>query len=323
MVQSHELRPHRDAPRAAVVLVPHLEGGPVEPDRAIVGGRQIGGVLDAEGERVSLERAHDATAPLVVVVEDPDRVLPHAREQLALCRGDVVERLEVGQMRSRDVCQDSDVRVGDLGEPRQLAVVAHPHLQHRDLVHGLQLEQRERAAVQVVEVSPRGVNGEGRLEHLPRHLLGRGLARGAGNRHHLHRQPAAHPGCEILQRAQRVAHHDRRRGRTPGRQRGDVRDHETRGTLRRHVGDETMSVVVGSDDGEEQIAGPDRARVDRETRGHGVARPAQRPADGLGDLLQRHALRALKGHRRPPGPGASRGPHGRPPGRRTVVRGCR
>src|SRR5258706_326859 len=72
---------------------------------------EIGLSLDTEHERITLEALRDAPAPIVVDVEDADRVLAHPVEQLSLGRCDVIHIEEMGEMDARHVGQDRNVGV--------------------------------------------------------------------------------------------------------------------------------------------------------------------------------------------------------------------
>ena len=92
-----------------------------------------------------------------------------------------------------DVVDTADVRVGDGGQSGDLAGRVHTHLEDGQAVAGLDGEQRQRQADEVVEVAPgleqrvdAGVHtGQGLGEDGRNQLLDRGFAGTAGDRGHL------------------------------------------------------------------------------------------------------------------------------------------
>ena len=216
--------------------------------------------------------------------------------------------LEVHRGHGRD---EADVGLGDGGQLGDLAVTAHPHLEHERLGPGGRLEHRHGQPDLGVEVLAVGHRAQALAEHRGEDVLGRGLPHRARDPDHGAAQRAAPRGGQALQGRERVV----------GRDHGSGRCVEPVGVLGRHqhppraavqrLRREAPAVDVLADQPHEEVAGPDRARVDHSARGTAGLRSRrdEPPAGGL-----RHLLRRPRAHAGPRGrrPRRRRAPCGRP-----------
>ena len=160
------------------------------------------------------------------------------------------------------VVHHGDRRRGDFREQRGFARMVHAQFDHRQLMRGVQTEQRERHADLVVEVAggrqarvlaERG--GEDRRDH----FLDRGLAVAARDGDERHAELAAPAARERAQRDARVGH--AQRGHVPAFRR--ARDERGRHVARRDVRQEVVRVETLALERDEQIAGAGAAAVGR------------------------------------------------------------
>ena len=145
---------------------------------------------------------------------------------------------------------DADLGAGDLGQPGDLALGVHAHLQHGHLVRGLEPQQRHRQAGLGVEVALVAQHAERPRQDVGHDLLGHRLAGRAGDADHPHRRTAAPPGRQLLQRLQAVRDlHDgrlRRRSTSTGRS-----TRATAAPLRSASADEAVAVDALTPQGHE------------------------------------------------------------------------
>ena len=229
---------------------------------------------------------------LVLPVEDGDPVGAEALEDLGLGGRDLVHGLEELEVHGGHHGDDGHVRPRDRGQLAQLARRGHPQLQHRVAVLGGEAQQREGQPVLVVEVPLRLQDRAPRGEERGRHLLGRGLARGAGDGNHGDGRPRPHVAAEVLEGLRRVPHRDHRHAR---RQLDVAVDHRAPRAPLRRLGDEVVAVEARPRHGHEELAGGEGARVDghaRERRprvaGHAAGRPRGHVFEGQGARLLAH-----------------------------------
>ena len=93
---------------------------------------------------------------LVVAVDERSAVRLDAFEDFRLGSGDVVERLEMAEMRSGDQRDDRDMRPDQLHQRADLALMVHADLEDRVVAIGRHARQRQRHAPVIVE---RGCGG--------------------------------------------------------------------------------------------------------------------------------------------------------------------
>ena len=138
---------------------------------------------------------------------------------------------------------------------------AHAHLQHEHLGALLRRQHRQRQPDLGVEVRRIGRHAAPGSDQRGDQLLGRGLADRAGDADHRGVQRAPPRGRQPLQRQQRIVGHEHGTAGEPGgvRRRDD---HAPRARGQR-VRREPAPVHALADQPDEQIAGLDRARVDR------------------------------------------------------------
>ena len=175
---------------------------------------------------------------------DGDPTLGERGDELRLRASDAVHRADELEVHGPDGCDHADVRPRDRAELGDLAEAAHAHLDDADLRVGLEPAERQRHA-QLRVVAPLGRDrARDGLAERREDVLRRRLARGAGDAD----EASAAAGAEHLadhgHRRELVARDERRRAPLAG------------------VGDE----VAPAADGDEEVAGPDPARVDLESR---------------------------------------------------------
>ena len=241
-------------------------------------------------------------------------------------------RRENSRVRVAHVGHDAPVRRSDPAQRRDFARVRHAHLDHRNLVFRLKLEQLQRQAEVVVQVALRLQHAKRVAEHRRNGFLGRGLSGAAGHRHDALAPMAAHGRSQRLQCDQRIVSHHQQRMRMSPRAADRVpccSHHRRAAPLLERGGDKVMGIVALAADGEEEVAGRERARIDGVSRGfrwssgrHAAvaelccACPLRDPAQlQLHDLPSRPraALRARPPHHRTASPAcrwsaSSRGP---------------
>jgi hypothetical protein len=130
----------------------------------------------------------------------------------------------------------------------------------------VQSEQGERQADVVVVVATGGEDrvGKSRLQNTGDHLLGRGLAVAAGDGDHRQRETAAPVGRECPQREPGVGDLDQRQRERAQRLGGIGGHHRSDGTARLGGRDVLMTIETFPTQSHEQIAGSNRAAVDRD-----------------------------------------------------------
>ena len=128
-----------------------------------------------------------ATAPVTgpgqVGIDNRAIALAEAIEYLALGGGDIVQAAKALQVCRHGVEQQRDTGPAELTQPGDIARLCRAHLNHREFDTGFQREQGQRHADFIVEVAL-GSQGPAALrQHGAHHILDRGFAAAAGNRH--------------------------------------------------------------------------------------------------------------------------------------------
>ena len=206
------------------------------------------------------------------------------------------------------------VKTATSGRPsrRELAQLArrrHPHLGHHPLGAVGHVEQRQREAVEVVQVARRPAVAEAGGEDRRQQLLGGGLAGRAGDAGELLRRPPPHEAREVVQGAEGVVDLD---AAAPPAGSRSVRPERSPppAPRARASGTKRWPSVCSPREGEEHLAAADRARIDRRAR---RSRRRGSPADDPA------ADRARRVSDRQPSQSAPPGPCRSPRGRRTGV----
>ncbi len=122
-------------------------------------------------------------------------------QDLGLGVGDRVERGKEAEVRLAHVGPDPDVRLGDAHQRADLPRVIHAQFDDGHFRPPPQLDQGQRQTNVVVEIPAVADHAVPRLEKVARHVLGRGLAGAAGDRHDLR---ARRPADAVRQRLQRL-----------------------------------------------------------------------------------------------------------------------
>ena len=187
------------------------------------------------------------------------------RQLLAHHAGERAEPLDV---RVPDVGDHGDGRLDDGAELRDLARHAGARLDHERPRVARRAEDGERHADEVVEVAGRGVDVPARREHRANHLLGAGLAAGAGDRDDRRagrQRPAARAGEKPQRREGVVDFKKRQPGllRRPAPHDGRRRAASLR-VLQKVVGVETVALQGNKQGVGCQVSGVGGHRLERQ-----------------------------------------------------------
>ena len=214
---------------------------------------------DASGSRMG----HQAREMGIVPVEDGGARRVHAFEDLGLGVGDPVDAVEKLQMDGRDRGDDRHLRLGHAGQRPDLAGVVHPQLEDTVVGVGGQARQAERDAQMVVEIAGRrggrALAGQGHAQR----LLGPGLADRAGDRGDPGPAAQAAEPPKGLQGRKGIGDLDHRRIGCQSRR--PLVDDGGGGAGIECLGDVVVTVVVGTGQGDEQVARFQRTAVDDHT----------------------------------------------------------
>ena len=171
-------------------------------------------------------------------------------------------------MRFAHVRPDTDVGFGDRHQRANLSGCTHAQFHDRHLRTRPQLEQRQRQADVIVQVALVPERPVPQRQKRRGHFLRRRLSRAAGDRHDARARLPANIPRQRLQRPRGVLHfdHDRRRAhrRSLARRFHAVRavDHDARRATSDRARDEVVAVEALAMNGEEQVAGLHRPRID-------------------------------------------------------------
>ena len=158
--------------------------------------------------RISLRETANA---LIVGVENGDAIRGQRFDQLVFRAGDAFDRIETLDVRRADIGDHADVRLGYAREIANFAGMVHADFEHSHLRVVRHIEDAQRHADVVVEITARLANAQRRREQRRDGLFGHRLAGAAGDADHAAgsvRAPAfARPPRQLLQRGERVFHH--------------------------------------------------------------------------------------------------------------------
>jgi hypothetical protein len=144
----------------------------------------------------------------IVRVGHDEAVRREARQDLGFGLGDGLHALEELQVDGADDREDGRVRPAQERELAQLAGSGHAHLGHHPLGAVRHVEEREREAVEIVQVARRPVGPEPGIQHGRQQLLGGGLAGRARDAHELFRHAGTHETGEVVEGLEGVVHAD-------------------------------------------------------------------------------------------------------------------
>jgi len=219
-------------------------------------------------------------------------------DQLAFRQGNFFHGREKFQVRWSYARDHANVRPRNLRKPRKLAPPRHPHFQHRRLMCFVQVKQRQRQAVLVVEIAFRLQDAKPRAQQCRQDLFGSGLADTARDPGNFPAPRFANGTREPFERDERVGHdqaptvHDV--GIAPKLRFGNHRRERSALQRIRHV---IVSVMTQSVYGDEQFSSTYRARINRDTGhpGHGVESCARPSTHRASHLCNRPPHNRLKG----------------------------
>ena len=188
-------------------------------------------IAEAEPDGADVVRQLCFAQEGVVAVEHQRRAVFQARADLQLCLADVLLAAQIADVGHADAGDDAHIRPGTLGEPLDLAQMAHAHLHHgvlrlfADAEHGA-------GQAQLVVLVALGLDGIAKArDGGVGHLFRGGLAHAARHAHHLGVELAAVVGAHghhgavavraedgLLRRdaVHRVVEHDVRRALVDG-----------------------------------------------------------------------------------------------------------
>ena len=226
-------------------------------------------------------------------------------DERGLLGGDRLHRAHLLEVDGAQGGDDPHLGLGDPGELGDLPAPAHAHLEHEHLGADGRAEDRQRQPDLGVEVALVGDDAELLAEHRAQEILGRRLADAAGDADDRAGQGAAPVAGQALQRVERVVRREDH-GVVGGLGVAGADEHAPGAGGERLLGEgSAVGVLAGQPD--EEVAGADRAGVDRHAARHAVARALRggavdrRPRD-LGDALRRPRLHG----RAPPWPPSRR-----------------
>jgi hypothetical protein len=193
-----------DAARFALRV--QREDRAAKPERLHSIGAHVGCGAQAEGADLGRGRGSHGGDAWVVGVQDGKAICRQRSGKLALGAGDGLDAAGALQMRRMHGQHHADLGPRDLGQPRDLSLRVHAHLEHRHFVRRLQAQQRHRQAGLRVQVALVAQHVTSPGQHVGDHLLGDRLAGRSGDAHHACRSAATPPGGQLLQPDERVLH---------------------------------------------------------------------------------------------------------------------
>ena len=188
--------------------------------------------------------------------------LAHRRREDGLLARHVLEAAELRGVGRRHEGVDGDIRLDHGRERRHFSGGADPRLDYGAVVHcGIEPGERERHAEVVVQVALGGEHAAGfAAQQQGQQILGRGLARAAGNAHDGAGEGPAVGPRDDLQRRERIGHHQLRQGQARLR-RGDNRGGGAGGLGR---GQKSVAVALRGPDRDKYLPGAELPAVHRE-----------------------------------------------------------
>ena len=245
-------------------------------------------IVHAEIERPESAALGERPDLRVVRVEHRDVAVRELFEQFALGPGHFAHRPKEFEVHGVDVRDDADFRVADFREPADLAGPVHAKFEDRVRVPGIQVEDSERHAHEIVQI-PGGREdriAEPVAQYRGGQFLSRGLARASGDAEHLDLVPRPPPLGDLAQRVERIRHADDQASFRSLDLRALVH-HATRRPGRERPADEFMAVEPFASKRHEHVALADGPRVGRKP-GEVEARIAEEhAAAGSGDDVLR------------------------------------
>ena len=236
--------------------------------------RTSAAAAEAEGRHGRRRGTGHGRDPLVVGVEDGEAVGRQSGGQLALRARDRLDAAGAHEVHWLDVEDDPDLRARDLGQPRDLALGVHAHLEHRHAVRIGQAQEGQRQAGLRIEVALVPQDRLGPRQHVRHDLLGEGLPGRAGDPDHADRVAATPPSGKVAERHERIGNLHQR-GVAAGRDLDRALDERGSGTGAERIRHVAMAVVALAAERDEAAVRCDGTGVDRG--------PADRRDGGGGD----------------------------------------
>ena len=172
---------------------------PSRPRSSTSSRAHVGGVLDPERHDTCRQRRRPARRCGRRRRWPPARRRARVLQDFTLGVGNRVGRGEEADVRVADVGPHADLRFGDVDERSDFSGMIHAELDHCHFGSRPQLEERERQADVVVQVSLVAKHPVPRRQKLRRDFLGRRLSCAAGDRHDLRSGSPPHVARDVLQ----------------------------------------------------------------------------------------------------------------------------
>ncbi len=221
----------------------------------------------------------------VVGIEHRQAVRGQRGGQLGLRLGDALDAPGALQVSRVNGQHDTDLGVGDLGQPRDLADGVHAHLEDRRLVLGAEPEQGHRQTGLRVEVArvAKGDETPAR-QHIGDDLLRDRLAGRARDADHPHAVARSPPGGELLEGVERIGDHDLR-SVDVGREVDGPFDERGDGAGPQRIGHVGVPIGALATQGDEDGSGGDTTGVDRSAGDLDGGVPTDEAAAGGGNQV--------------------------------------
>ena len=129
-------------------------------------------------------------------------------DQLALGQRNFFHGREKFQVRWSYARDHAHIRPRNFRQARQFAAARHPHLQHRGLMRFVQVKQRQRQTVLVIEIALGFQDAKPRAQQCRQDLFGSGLADAAGDPGNFPAPGFANGPRESFERDEGVGHDD-------------------------------------------------------------------------------------------------------------------
>ena len=160
--------------------------------------------LQSKCKHFALEVAAELAHIFVVGIQHRGASVRKTLDQLIFRPRDSGDRIEIFQMHGGNVGHHRLVGQRDPGQGRDLSSVRHSHLNHSNIVLGLEHQQSERKTKMIVEISLGAMHAVFRGQQMGHRFFGGGLAHRSGDADGRLAPDFSHCRCQRLQRDQGV-----------------------------------------------------------------------------------------------------------------------